>query len=274
MDPVAALRAAGSVARTQTLRQSGVTKRALAAAVASQRIIRLRPGVLALPDAPPDYTAAVLNNGLLTCASAAAHYRMWLLYPPQAHHVSCLDGYSGGHVNHRLRTVPVHPRLPLVGLVDVLLHALHCLPALEAAVMVEGALRRRDTVKEFLEQRLSGNRNGKARAALELVTGCADSAIEVVARVLFRNAGIQVETQVNLEGVGRVDFLLEGFLVVEIDGAAFHSDRKALRRDLRRNNMTIAGGYLVLRYSYEDIMFDREAVLAQVRQVLSGRVLR
>ena len=52
------------------------------------------------------------------------------------------------------------------------------------------------------------------------------------------------------------------------------NDRRALRRDLQRNNTTIAGGYLVLRYSYEDIMFNQQAVLEQVRAVLSGRVIR
>lgn len=156
----------------------------------------------------------------------------------------------------------------------MLVHALQCLPPVEAAVVVEGSLRRGDTVRPFLLERLEGDRNGTARAALELVTGCADSAIEVVTRILFRNAGFYVETQVFIDGVGRVDFLLEGFLVVEVDGAAYHSDRKALRRDLRRNNTTITGGYLVLRYSYEDVMFNREAVLEQVRAVLSGRVIR
>lgn len=140
--------------------------------------------------------------------------------------------------------------------------------------MVECSLRRGDTVRSFLLERLEGDRNGPARAALDLVTGCADSAIEVVARILFRGAGFHVETQVPIEGVGRVDFLLEGFLVVEVDGAAYHSDRHALRRDLIRNNRTIAGGYLVLRYSYEDIMFHPQDVLSEVRGVLSGRVIR
>jgi very-short-patch-repair endonuclease len=161
-----------------------------------------------------------------------------------------------------------------VGLADVLLHALGCLPPLDAAVMVECALRRGALGKEFLLARLAGNRHGRARTALALACGSADSAIEVVARTLLRSAGLAVETQVYLEGVGCVDFLVEGFLVVEIDGAEFHSDRKALRRDRKRNNTTIAGGYLVLRYCYEDIMFHRDDVLAQVMGVLSGRPVR
>ncbi|WP_323961945.1 DUF559 domain-containing protein [Arthrobacter sp. JZ12] len=271
---MAVLRRAGGVARTQTLRDSGVSKRQIAGFVARGQIVRLRSGVLALPDAPADIRTALVNNGLLTCASAAHYYQLWCLTPPSRLHLSCLHGRGSGYANHRERTVPVHPYLPLVGVVDVLVHALQCLPPVEAAAMVECSLRRGDTVRHFLQERLQGDRNGRARAALDLVTGCADSAIEVVARVLFRGAGFHVETQVPIDGVGRVDFLLEGFLVVEIDGAAFHSDRRALRRDLIRNNRTILGGYLVLRYSYEDIMFHQEDVLAEVRAVLSGRVVR
>ncbi|MDF9279522.1 DUF559 domain-containing protein [Arthrobacter sp. EH-1B-1] len=274
MDAVEVLRSVGSVARTQTLRDRGLSKRQIANAVARGEMMRLRKGVLALPGASDDFKAALINNGLLTCVSASRHYGLWLLNPHSRLHLSCLHGHGRGFANHRERSVPPHEYLPLVGVVDVLIHALHCLPPVEAAVMVESSLRRSDTVKPFLLERLQGDRNGKARSALELVTGCADSALEVVARILFRNAGFHVETQVPINGVGRVDFLLEGFLVVEVDGAAYHSDRRALRRDLHRNNTTIAGGYLVLRYSYEDIMFNQEAVLEQVRAVLSGRVIR
>lgn len=274
MNALDVLRSVGSVARTQTLRDRGVSKRLIAGHVARGEILRLRMGLLALPDAPDDFRAALMNNGLLTCASAAKHYGLWSLHPPTRLHLSCLHGHGHGYANHRDRTVPVHEHLPLVGVVDVLIHALHCLPPVEAAAMVECSLRRSDTVRSFLVERLQGDRNGKARAALDLVTGCADSAVEVVARILFRRAGFYVETQVFVNGVGRVDFLLEGFLVVEVDGAAYHSDRRALRRDLQRNNTAIAGGYLVLRYSYEDIMFNQEAVLEQVRAVLSGRVNR
>ncbi|GAB3548709.1 hypothetical protein GCM10027404_13070 [Arthrobacter tumbae] len=274
MNAIEVLRSVGSVARTQVLRDHGISKRQIANAVTRGEMMRLRTGVLALPEAPDDFKAALINNGLLTCASAARHYGLWLLNPHSRLHLSCLHGHGQGYTNHRERTVPPHEYLPLVGVVDVLVHALHCLPPVEAAVMVECSLRRSDTVRSFLLKRLQGDRNGKARAALDMVTGCADSAIEVVARILFRNAGFHVETQVFIDGVGRVDFLLEGFLVVEVDGAAYHSDRRALRRDLQRNNTTIAGGYLVLRYSYEDIMFNQDAVLEQVRGVLSGRVIR
>ncbi|GAB3544209.1 hypothetical protein GCM10027404_00520 [Arthrobacter tumbae] len=137
--------------------------------------------------------------------------------------------------------------------------------------MVESAVRRGEIALSFLFNHLAGDRNGRARTALQQVTGCAESPIEVVARLLFVGAGFHVETQARIEGVGRVDFLLDGFLVVEIDGAAFHSDRKALRRDHRRNNSTLLNGYLILRYGYEDVMFEQQAMLDEIRLALRQR---
>ncbi|THJ65839.1 DUF559 domain-containing protein [Arthrobacter echini] len=275
MDAVTALRLAGAVARTGRLLERGVTSREISRQIRSGAILRLRQGVLALPDAPPDLVTATLHHARLTCASAAQYYDLWLLHRPTIHHLYCHARAQEDWTNHhRPLSVPVHASLPLVGRVDALIHALHCLPPLDAAVMVESALRRSDTVRSFILDRLQGNRNGPARAALDLVTGTAESALEVVARVLFSRAGLHVEAQVQLDGVGRVDFVLEGFLVVEVDGDAYHSDRASRRRDRRRDNMSIVGGYLVLRYGYEDVMFHPGEVLAQVLAVLSGRPLR
>ena len=274
MDVLSALRRSGSVARTGDLLQWGATRGQLRAAVDDGGLVRVRKGLYALPDAPQDYIAALQINARLTCASAAPHHGLWLLTPPSRLHINCVGRSGGKYVNHQFRTVDPHPHLPIVGVVDTLIHVLQCLPAVEAAVVVESSLRRGDTVRSFLEERLQGNRNGKARAALELVTGCGESALEVVARILFRRAGFHCESQVPIDGVGRVDFVLEGFVVVEVDGDKYHSDRRARNRDRRRNNELIVRGYLYLRFSYEDIMFNQDYVLDRVRVVLSGRVIR
>jgi very-short-patch-repair endonuclease len=102
----------------------------------------------------------------------------------------------------------------------------------------------------------------------------ADSLLETVARVLFRDAGIATETQVWIDGVGRVDFLLEGFLIVEIDGLAFHLEPRQFKKDRRRDNMAVRQGLPVLRFFYDDVVYAPESVLAQVREVLARGSLR
>ncbi|WP_168223168.1 endonuclease domain-containing protein [Pseudarthrobacter sp. NIBRBAC000502770] len=129
------------------------------------------------------------------------------------------------------------------------------------------------TTLPYLRQRLPGNRNGAARKVLDLVDGTADSAIEVVARLLFRAAGIYTQTQVDLPGIGFVDFLLEGFLIVEIDGRS-HLEPRQVKKDRLRNNASILTGYAVLRYGYADVVYNPEKVVTEVWQVLRGRVIR
>jgi very-short-patch-repair endonuclease len=273
MELIGYLAYAGSVARTATLLQAGFPERSIRNAVQDGDVVRLRHGVVALPSAAPDFAAAVMANGLLSCVSAASHHGLWRLHIPGRLHLLCRHGAASDVVIHRGSVVPPESPRPLAGLTDTLLHALHCLPPVEAVVMVESALLQGRTGVDYLGQRLPGNRNGTARSVLRLVDGTADSAIEVVARLLFRQAGIHTETQVSLPGIGTVDFLLEGFLIVELDGAS-HFAAPQVRKDRRRNNASTLTGYAVLRYGYQDIVHNPQEVMEEVWQVLRGRVVR
>lgn len=273
MDLTTYLKYAGSVARTGTLLRAGYPERTVRDAVLAGDIVRLRHGVVALPAAAPDVAAAVLANGLLTCVSAAGHHGLWRLHAHEQLHLLCRHGNAAGVVIHRGSVVPPENPRPVAGLTDTLLHALRCLPPVESAVMVESALLQGRTGLDYLGQRLPGNRNGAARSVLRLVDGTAGSAIEVVARLLFRKAGIYTETQVELPGIGIVDFLLEGFLIVELDGAT-HFEAQQVRKDRRRNNASTLTGYAVLRYGYQDIVHNPQRVIDEVWQVLRGRVIR
>jgi len=139
---------------------------------------------------------------------------------------------------------------------------------------VECAYNRGDIEPSLLLHHLKGNRSGKARSVVSKVERGADSLLETLARVLFRGAGISTETQVWIEGVGRVDFLLEGFLIVEIDGLAFHLDARQFKKDRRRDNMAVRHGLPVLRFFYDDVVYAPESILAQVREVLARGSLR
>lgn len=272
MDLASYLGYAGSVTRTATLLQAGFTSNGIRTSVAAGEIQRLRHGVVALPGARADFVAAVLANATRTCASAAPFHGIWRLHEPERLHLLCAHGSARGAVVHRASLVP--PDFPQpASLTDTLLHALRCLPPVDAAVMVENALLQGRTTLDYLRQRLPGNRNGAARAVLDLVDGTADSAIEVVARLLFRSQGIYTQTQVNLPGIGFVDFLLEGFLIVEIDGST-HLERTQVKKDRRRNNASTLAGYAVLRYGYHDVVYNPQKVIDEVWHVLRGRVIR
>jgi very-short-patch-repair endonuclease len=60
-------------------------------------------------------------------------------------------------------------------------------------------------------------------------------------------------------------------LVLEAESFEWHGKRAALKRDARRYNLLVIDGWTVLRFSWEDVMFDREYVLDVIRKVVDAR---
>jgi len=61
-------------------------------------------------------------------------------------------------------------------------------------------------------------------------------------------------------------------LAVELDGAAHHSSPEDRRRDLARDRALAALGWIVLRFTYADVLRDPEAVRAKVLEVYRTRL--
>ena len=133
--------------------------------------------------------------------------------------------------------------------------------------MVQCAVGRGDISLTFLRGKLGGNRNGRAKAVLDLVIPRADSLLEVLANTAFCRAGLYVRRHVEIPGVGEVDFLIEDFLVVETDGES-HLAPQQVKKDRGRNNASVVAGYLVLRFGYDLVVHHPERMLAQVLAVL------
>ena len=266
MDPVDYLTQLGGVARTGQLLAAGFSRTEIARLAAVVR--QPRRGVLVLPDCRPELEAAIRHNARVTCASAAGHYGLWLREPPAQHHLACNHGHGAGFVRHRTVRFDGHPTLPLAAVEDVVLHAMSCLAPPASAAIATSAMRLHGVPLELLKAQLTADRSGQVRKALHQLDLRAESIVEVDAQYLFRAHGIGYDAQVYLPGIGRVDFLIEGFLIVEVDGFAFHSSREAMRRDLGRNNASTLRGFAVLRYMPEHIWFEPERVLAEIREVL------
>lgn len=260
----------GGVARAGQLERAGFGRAAIRGAVSQGLIIRSSRGVYGIPAANP-LLDAVKHGGLLTCLSAAPVYHLWTLNSAATLHL-CRSHpvWTPGVKEHGRPKHPHHAWLPVVGLADVLLHSLRCLPELESLVLLQSATGRGDVPLEFLYSRAEGRRNGRARRVLDLVIPRADSLLEVLANTHFARAGLRVRRHVLIPGVGEVDFLVEECLVVETDGST-HFEPKSVKRDQRRNNRSILGGYLVLRYYYEDVVHSPDAMVAEVLAVLELR---
>ncbi|WP_143556952.1 DUF559 domain-containing protein [Serinibacter salmoneus] len=90
-------------------------------------------------------------------------------------------------------------------------------------------------------------------AALRLdVDGRARSPIETAVRLHLRRSGFAVAAAPVVPGVGEVDFVVEGALIVELDGFQFHSDRRAFKQDRRRDRQALRYGFPTMRFAFED----------------------
>jgi len=269
MDILEYLHTRGGVARSSQLLDAGFRRRELLR-LTELGATQPRRGIFVLPECDNGLLAAVLNNGRLTCASAAGHYGLWLRKPPERPHLACNHGHGSGFVRHRTVRFPGHPFLPLAGVEDVALHALGCLPAPASAALATSAIRLHGVLRELLASQLQADRSGSALRILRELDVRAESIVEVDAQHLFRANRIAYDTQVFLPGIGRVDFLLDGFLIVEIDGFAYHSKRTDMLRDRKRNNAAAVSGYAVLRFMPEHIWFYPGMVLTEISAVLAG----
>ena len=270
MDILEYLQKAGGVARSAQLLHAGFSRRDLLR-LRESGANQPRRGVFVLPGCDEDYQSAIKYNGRLSCASAAAHYGLWLRQQPSRLHLACNHGHGSGFVRHRTIRFDGHPFVPVAAVEDVALHALGCLPPPASTAMATSAIRLHGVSPELLARELRADRSGTALRALRELDLRAESIVEVDAQHLFRSNGIRYEAQVFLPGIGRVDFLLDGFLIVEIDGFAFHSKREDMLRDRNRNNTSAVNGYAVLRYMPEHVWFSPNQVLAEIKAVLAAR---
>ncbi len=87
--------------------------------------------------------------------------------------------------------------------------------------------------------------------------------------------GLNAEPQVPISDstfFARVDLADEQLkIVIEADSFEFHSSPKAFDRDCRRYNGLVVRGWLVLRFTWVQVMFEPGLVAATVRAVVAQR---
>ena len=268
VDPVVALRSRLGASWWSRLIALGVTDGDLRAAVREGRVVADGAGTYWLAGVEPDALAAARARGRLTCCSAAARLGVELVRPSEQTHVAVPRARptrdTGTRRVHRVDTPGDGPIVPIV---TALATILRCLPTVEAVVAVDSAVRQRLVSVSALLHRARGPGSVEVRRRLGLVDGRSGSVIETVLRLALRQAGLSLDCQVRIPGVGRVDLVVDGWLVVEVDGFAFHSDRNQYRVDRARANALVAQGYVLVRVTWEDVMYRLDETVALIISV-------
>ena len=122
----------------------------------------------------------------------------------------------------------------------------------------------------------AGRRRGAAQVrdllAAEGEAGITRSKAERMLRRLLRQARLQ-QPRTNARVVGyEVDFLWEQErLIVEFDSWQFHSHRRAFENDRRKGVALADAGYLVLRFTWRQLVEEPLAVIAAIARALARR---
>jgi len=275
MDPIAALQHCGGAASYTRMRALGVTAHALWRARVKGQVERLRRGSYALPDADLPMVAAVRLGGVLSCTSAARYLDLPVLVAHEAHvTVPRAWGHSRGVAAkvHRRALIPSEHDGVATSPVRTVLDCARELDVREAVVVADAAVRLGLALRalQLAASVATGPGSGAIRRIIGLVDGRAESPIETCLRLLALPLAV-VDLQVPIAGVGRVDMLLDGWLVLEADRFEHHSTRAHYRVDRRRANALAEQGFVLVRFSYEDIVHRPDYVVATIRLVLTRR---
>jgi len=124
----------------------------------------------------------------------------------------------------------------------------------------------------MLERHRACRGHRRLRSVLGLDGGPAfsRSAAEEKFRAIRRSAELPAPGQ----NVRLMDFEVDFFwprqrVVVEIDGYAYHRDRRAFERDRRRDAILVAAGYRVLRFTWRQLTKKQAVVIAQLAAALA-----
>lgn len=157
-----------------------------------------------------------------------------------------------------------YPRAALVALGDAILRA-----GLATVAELGGVL----------DQQCGRRGVRRARQLLDLLNGRSESAMESILRLLLIDGGLPIpEVNVNIyddngEFLARADLLLRlARIVIEYEGDHHRTDRAQFAHDVRRGSRLVAAGYLVLRFTADDVLRRPDYVLATVRAALASRL--
>jgi len=259
------LRDLGGVARRSTLLRV-VDRRQLERALGAGQVVRDARGLYALPEADTARRIAARIGGALCLTSAALAHGWPVKTVPDKPHV--LVG-RGRKVPREARAVAhVHIGDAPRGVTAPELTLLQCLRRLpydEALAVADSALR--CGVGRRVLDRIAEDARGPGAPQIRRVCAAADARaanpFESVLRAICHDVpGLSVTPQVVITGDAftvRPDLVDERlWLVLEADSFEWHGKRTALASDARRYNRLVVGGWMVLRFCYEDVMLHPE----------------
>jgi len=267
---IAWMRGRHAVSHTSDARAAGFSRYEIADAVACGELRRVRRSWLVMPECDAARVTAASHGGRVTCVSAAKLRGLWIPHREEGAdaraeptHVA-VPGTSSRHeidgvvLHWATGPAPAGRNMTEEPILNVLFHVAHCLPRREALMVWESAVRKKLTDPAVL--RGVAWRRDEAAELAALVSPLSDSGLETRFVDGMRAVGVTVAQQVWIDG-HPVDGLIGDSLAVQIDGFAHHRTAADRRRDLAADARLVLRGFVVLRFDYQQILFDWDFVL-------------
>lgn len=253
---------------------AGFTRYAIASAVASGSVRRLRRWI-ATAGASPELCRAAGISGRVACLSAARHHGLWTMQDGRTH-LAVKHGASrfdpGDAVMHWAAPSMPPNRFELVEpVVDALVRIADCQPLDHALATWESALRSGRVGAGYL--RNVPLRSEAARRVRDGASQLSDSGIESIPVARLRRIGIPLRQQVVIDG-HPVDILIGERLVLQVDGFEFHRTAAQRDRDLAQDRRLVLMGYTVFRLGYADVLYGWPAVESEIRLAMAAGLHR
>ncbi|WP_221583688.1 hypothetical protein [Microbacterium sp. G2-8] len=268
----------------QDLRAEGMTRESIRAGVGAGQLFHARRDVYVQGDLSDRVLQAARVGGRLDCVSLLRTSGVYVLAAEEALHVQIprhrsrlrspgsrrvkLDGTAHRVVIH-WRDDPSDADALFADPVRAVAQALICQPVRPAIATLDSALNTGFISEQDLDAVFETipPRRRSMRAAID---GRAEAGSETFARLICRTFGLSVELQVEIPNVGRVDLLVDGWIIVECDSHAFHGGWEAQERDRRRDLAAAQLGYSTLRPTANHLSWEPHLL----RDALAGLLAR
>lgn len=259
------------IAHGRRLQEFGCSRSQLSAAVRDGSIQRLRPGVYVLASAARKVVAAGAHGGALTCSDALRAHGVWVL-PAEDESVHVWMGGSGRRHSHAGCECTAHysagtARLGFAPIATALIHAYRCLGTEAFFAAYESAWNKR-LISAHDRARIRKELPSAARWLLDLARPDSESGLESLLRLRLHLLGVLLECQITIDGVGRVDFVVGGRLILEVDGRTNHASAERRHHDLERDAAASALGFETLRFDYAMVVHDWATVVQAILPAL------
>lgn len=262
----------------------GASTHDLTRAVRAGQLIRARRDHYLLPGTDTHLIEAVRVGGRLACVSALDAVGIFAYDSSKTHvHMARTMSRSRSPKNRRVPLTrgnrfgcKLHWK-PLideatehsVGVRDALIQSLRCQQPVHALASLDNALHLGAIADDDLGE-IFANAPNRVQHLRRLVDSRAESGQETVLRMIIREAGYEYEPQVTFPDIGRVDFVVDGRLVVEADSRSAHDGWEHHVRDRGRDLQLATLGYMSLRPAYQHSMNHPALVRHALENLLSG----